>query len=368
MFRHSLASIYLYRTQFYSKFNMEQLTANNLVVGEGTHPENTHPSIYVVDLHGEVYIQLEGSHTTSSVTDNDSSKPYVKFEEGLNAFQNDPKSEVAKISCVPKEEEDCETQKGTNPQGAEWEKTDEFQRKHQMLTERFAQLTETFDAITKNLEALAGISEASKSFRDMDRRISEPEGDSLDAQCSVSATLSSLEVNASLGLQENLSIGPTSLIALSEPSSKSLMLNSLANYASAENALQCHTSPEGHPLNELSSNSKTPRITTEEPQRQEFHTIHIDTSYSPSLSMVQRPPLCQRLWDGITYFCGALCLCLQVNRNCIFCLAFFAAFVVSASFLTAFFYHALSISPLLMQPPPPMRLSEDKGYLWKSLE
>lgn len=91
--------------------------------------------------------------------------------------------------------------------------------------------------------------------------------------------------------------------------------------------------------------------TTDAPCERTYHTIHIEANSSPSSSVLRRPPLCTRLWNVITDFCAAVCLCLQVNKDCLFCLGFFIAFVVSASFLTAFFYRTLSINPHLVQVP-----------------
>ncbi|XP_018787075.1 PREDICTED: uncharacterized protein LOC108967879 isoform X1 [Bactrocera latifrons] len=91
--------------------------------------------------------------------------------------------------------------------------------------------------------------------------------------------------------------------------------------------------------------------TTDAPCERTYHTIHIEANSSPSSSVLRRPPLCTRLWNVITDFCAAVCLCLQVNKDCLFCLGFFVAFVVSASFLTAFFYRTLSINPHLVQVP-----------------
>ncbi|CAD6997984.1 unnamed protein product [Ceratitis capitata] len=93
------------------------------------------------------------------------------------------------------------------------------------------------------------------------------------------------------------------------------------------------------------------RTTDTAPCERTYHTIHIEANSSPSSSVLRRPPLCTRFWNVITDFCAAVCLCLQVNKDCLFCLGFFIAFVVSASFLTAFFYRTLSINPHLLQVP-----------------
>lgn len=176
---------------------------------------------------------------------------------------------------------------------------------------------------------------------------------------SICTTTSGLELNAQVeqpSFCENVSIGQSSLITLSGCTSKSELPQSLNNYANADNAMPRLTSTEIHPLSELKKESSraadpAPLTAAGDLGNQSFHTIHIDTTSSPSSSLLQRPPLCQRLWDALTNFCASVCLCLQVNRDCIFCLGFFVAFVVTASFLTAFFYRTLSLSPPLLQPP-----------------
>lgn len=75
-----------------------------------------------------------------------------------------------------------------------------------------------------------------------------------------------------------------------------------------------------------------------------------NSAVRPNANIPRRPPIHIRLWNVVTSFFGAFCLCLQVNRDCIFCLGFFAAFVVSASFLTAFFYRTLSVSSTTIRP------------------
>lgn len=79
--------------------------------------------------------------------------------------------------------------------------------------------------------------------------------------------------------------------------------------------------------------------------RRPHNVIQIERNSLPVVVNINRqPPLFMRIWNIVASFFGAICLCLQVNRDCIFCLGFFAAFVVSASFLTAFFYRTLSVS------------------------
>ena len=88
---------------------------------------------------------------------------------------------------------------------------------------------------------------------------------------------------------------------------------------------------------------------TQQPCEQTFQTIHIEARNSPTPSEMARPPLYSRMWSVVTDFFSAICICLQVNRDCLFCLGFFVAFVVSASFLTAFFYRTLSTGSETME-------------------
>ncbi|XP_054083956.1 uncharacterized protein LOC105212047 isoform X2 [Zeugodacus cucurbitae] len=53
--------------------------------------------------------------------------------------------------------------------------------------------------------------------------------------------------------------------------------------------------------------------TTDAPCERTYHTIHIEANSSPSSSVLRRPPLCTRLWNVITDFCAAVCLCLQLS-------------------------------------------------------
>ncbi|EDV58658.1 uncharacterized protein LOC6540794 [Drosophila erecta] len=74
------------------------------------------------------------------------------------------------------------------------------------------------------------------------------------------------------------------------------------------------------------------------------HTFTISGNNMPGNPPQLRQTICARIGRSICDFVAALCLCLQVNKDCIFCLGFFVAFVISASFLTAFFYRTLSFS------------------------
>lgn len=95
---------------------------------------------------------------------------------------------------------------------------------------------------------------------------------------------------------------------------------------------------------------QAPVMSNEQQQVQHaYHTVSLEASTSASSALAQRPTLCGRIWMNITEFCTAIFVCLQVNRDCIFCFGFFVVFVVSASFLTAFFYRTLSLSSPLLQ-------------------
>ncbi|KAH8292789.1 hypothetical protein KR054_006172 [Drosophila jambulina] len=78
------------------------------------------------------------------------------------------------------------------------------------------------------------------------------------------------------------------------------------------------------------------------PCERSYHTITIAGNNLPPRQEVQRRTFCGRLGRSLGDFLAAFCLCLQVNKDCVFCLGFFVAFVVSASFLTAFFYRTLN--------------------------
>ncbi|XP_017047807.2 uncharacterized protein LOC108092657 [Drosophila ficusphila] len=80
------------------------------------------------------------------------------------------------------------------------------------------------------------------------------------------------------------------------------------------------------------------------PCERAHHTITIRGNNMPPSPPQVRQTLCARIGRSIGDFIGAFCLCLQVNKDCVFCLGFFVAFVISASFLTAFFYRTLSFT------------------------
>uniref|UniRef100_A0A1B0B1G3 Uncharacterized protein n=1 Tax=Glossina palpalis gambiensis TaxID=67801 RepID=A0A1B0B1G3_9MUSC len=192
------------------------------------------------------------------------------------------------------------------------------------------------------------------------------------SNCNISTAASAVPISCQTSFHENIStsLGLSSLNP-SASTSKSGLQNSLNNFTNADAALlinsQAHLIKcDLHRVDENGSKEKlikvegshiTPGlepVMVEQPCSQQFHTIHIEAASSPPSSDLRRAPLCSRIWNSICDFCAAICMCLQVNRDCIFCLGFFAAFVVSASFLTAFFYRTLSVtSP--MQPTPPQR-------------
>ncbi|KAI8042604.1 hypothetical protein M5D96_003917 [Drosophila gunungcola] len=80
------------------------------------------------------------------------------------------------------------------------------------------------------------------------------------------------------------------------------------------------------------------------PCERSHHTITISGNTLPPNRPQLRQTFCARIGRSICDFAGAFCLCLQVNKDCVFCLGFFVAFVISASFLTAFFYRTLSFT------------------------
>ncbi|KAH8340779.1 hypothetical protein KR059_006723 [Drosophila kikkawai] len=81
------------------------------------------------------------------------------------------------------------------------------------------------------------------------------------------------------------------------------------------------------------------------PCERSYHMITIAGNNLPPRQAVQRQTFCGRICRSLGDFFAAFCLCLQVNKDCIFCLGFFVAFVVSVSFLTAFFYRTINFKP-----------------------
>lgn len=88
------------------------------------------------------------------------------------------------------------------------------------------------------------------------------------------------------------------------------------------------------------------------PCERSHHTITINGNNLPPRPAVQRQTFCGRICRSLGDFVAAFCLCLQVNKDCVFCLGFFVAFVVSASFLTAFFYRTLSFTQSVSRAIP----------------
>ncbi|XP_017068035.2 uncharacterized protein LOC108105805 [Drosophila eugracilis] len=89
------------------------------------------------------------------------------------------------------------------------------------------------------------------------------------------------------------------------------------------------------------------------PCERQHHTITISGNNLPPNPPQLRRTICARIGRYFCDFVAAFCLCLQVNKDCVFCLGFFVAFVISASFLTAFFYRTISFtsSPVRVAVP-----------------
>ncbi|XP_022231927.2 uncharacterized protein LOC111080557 [Drosophila obscura] len=85
---------------------------------------------------------------------------------------------------------------------------------------------------------------------------------------------------------------------------------------------------------------------TRPPCERTHHTIQIRSNNNPANAAAEqgRLSLGARILRALGDFGAAICLCMQINKDCIFCLGFFVAFVVSASFLTAFFYRTLNFT------------------------
>ncbi|KAH8246577.1 hypothetical protein KR032_002836 [Drosophila birchii] len=87
------------------------------------------------------------------------------------------------------------------------------------------------------------------------------------------------------------------------------------------------------------------------PCERSYHTITIAGNNLPPRQVVQRQTFWGRICRSLGDFLAAFCLCLQVNKDCVFCLGFFVAFVVSVSFLTAFFYRTLNFKSSMSRVP-----------------
>ncbi|XP_030244091.1 uncharacterized protein LOC115564201 [Drosophila navojoa] len=91
---------------------------------------------------------------------------------------------------------------------------------------------------------------------------------------------------------------------------------------------------------------------TAAPCERRYHTITISANTTSAYAARPRPnTLLGRIGHTLGDFAGAFCLCLQVNKDCVFCLGFFIAFVISASFLTAFFYRTINLTQSLRPSP-----------------
>ncbi|XP_017857655.1 PREDICTED: putative uncharacterized protein DDB_G0291608 [Drosophila arizonae] len=91
---------------------------------------------------------------------------------------------------------------------------------------------------------------------------------------------------------------------------------------------------------------------TAAPCERRYHTITISANTTSAYASRPRPnTLLGRIGHTLGDFAGACCLCLQVNKDCVFCLGFFIAFVISASFLTAFFYRTINLTQSLRPSP-----------------
>ncbi|KAH8404832.1 hypothetical protein KR222_004935 [Zaprionus bogoriensis] len=88
------------------------------------------------------------------------------------------------------------------------------------------------------------------------------------------------------------------------------------------------------------------------PCERRHHVITISANSStPFAPPAERRSFLNTVGHTLGDFAAAFCLCFQVNKDCIFCLGFFIAFVISASFLTAFFYRTISLSTTPVRVP-----------------
>ncbi|XP_068151075.1 uncharacterized protein [Drosophila tropicalis] len=89
------------------------------------------------------------------------------------------------------------------------------------------------------------------------------------------------------------------------------------------------------------------------PCERTHHTITISTNAAAARRAAnnRQRSLPGRLGQTLSDFAAAVCLCLHVNKDCVFCLGFFLAFVVSASFLTAFFYRTIAFNATAVRVP-----------------
>ncbi|EDW76087.1 uncharacterized protein Dwil_GK19058 [Drosophila willistoni] len=89
------------------------------------------------------------------------------------------------------------------------------------------------------------------------------------------------------------------------------------------------------------------------PCERTHHTITISTNAAAARRAAnnRQRSLAARLCQTLSDFAAAVCLCIHVNKDCVFCLGFFLAFVVSASFLTAFFYRTITFNATAVRAP-----------------
>ncbi|XP_005179428.1 uncharacterized protein LOC101901179 isoform X2 [Musca domestica] len=277
--------------------------------------------IFVVDLNGEVQIQLEGSHTTSSITESENvqSPRNVQFDEGIVNNQVSSQTLLARDGIGS--DEVCGSPK-----------IPENQRENEEIAERFKQIMNMFDAFTKNLESLdmsptpsAVKTETIVNINELSADCGKPQTSYCQSEAGEvyysSGAYNSGNPNC-LALQtsfhENASIGQSSKVTVSVCSSKSELLLSLNNYTNADNVCHRVSTEDDHSVKNqikeipsIQNVSHDARTADEGTTVPTFHTIHIDTSVLPSSSVMRRPPMCQRLWDSISDFCAAICLCLQ---------------------------------------------------------
>ncbi|XP_073821163.1 uncharacterized protein isoform X2 [Musca autumnalis] len=304
---------------------------------EGSKPNTeviTNQQIFVVDLNGEVQIQLEGSHTTASTTESDSSSSQilknVKFDDEVNRTRNNVSLEGSSLTLS--ETEGNEENECFPPPKAD--KTHKIATENEDIAQRFKQIMDMFDSFTKNLESLDTSPITVRPSDELRTRTMPNTNESCDIQKSLipfrqtelrelcsgltANNVDSASLAAETSFHENTSFGQSSMVTISMCTSKSELPLSLNNYANAENALSRIPAEESHSLQdhtiEMPKDTQETATFEEEVLNQTtFHTIHIDTTSSPSSSAMLRPPLCRRLWDAITDFCAAICLCLQLS-------------------------------------------------------
>lgn len=146
---------------------------------------DTPSPIFVADVSGDVRIQLEGSHTSASVTESEtpSQSKYVKFEDELNDRQlnkdltsshntmvqlnteTDNAEDVASctgriphklwgaVDIIPRSSRRAE-QQCDEWQSVQMQELKQIGKENKEITERFRQIMDMFDTFTRNLETL----------------------------------------------------------------------------------------------------------------------------------------------------------------------------------------------------------------------